>query len=205
LHREDKLQNAVDPGPFVSVTVYSSYLIPMKRPSELTTADLQTIPFCVRSTFQGPTIDGVKFRGLRPIIDGRGDVIELWSLPWVERDGMVVPHHVYQSATDYGVVKCWHLHEIHTDQFTVTRGKLQVVCADIREDSPTYGHVNSFIIGTQCPALLLIPPGIMHGWKALAHPETIVVNLQTHPYDPADEFKFPWDAVLIEVWEPRNG
>ena len=45
----------------------------------------------------------------------------------------------------------------------------------------------------------------MHGWKALAQPETIVVNLQSHVYDPADEFKFPWDCVLRDVWEPRNG
>ncbi len=45
-----------------------------------------------------------------------------------------MPEHVYQSATDYGVVKCWHLHDRHTDQFTVTRGKLQVTLVDIRPD-----------------------------------------------------------------------
>jgi hypothetical protein len=33
----------------------------------------------------------------------------------------------------------------------------------------------------------------------------IVVNLQSHVYDPADEFKFPWDCVLARTWEPRNG
>jgi len=177
----------------------------MKRPSELTRDELAAISFRRRSTLHGPTIDGVRFRDLRAHVDGRGDVIELWSHPWVERHGLVVPQHVYQSATDYGVVKCWHLHEVHTDQFTVTRGKLQVVCVDVRDSSPTYGEVNSFIIGTQRPALIMIPPGIMHGWKSLAAPETIVVNLQTHPYDPADEFKFPWDCVLTDVWEPRNG
>lgn len=177
----------------------------MKHVASLSTADILDISFHQHSTFHGPTIDGVIFRMLRPIVDGRGDVTELWSLPWVDREGLVVPQHIYQSATDYGVTKCWHLHEVHTDQFTVTRGKLQVVCADIRDDSPTFGQVNSFIIGVQSPALLLIPPGIMHGWKALAPPETIVVNLQSHPYDPADEFKFPWDCVLTDVWEPRNG
>ncbi len=177
----------------------------MKKPSEITTADLLKIPYSYRSTFHGPTIEGVLRKDLKTIVDGRGDVIELWSLPWVEKEGFAVPQHVYQSATDYGVVKCWHLHELHTDQFTVTRGKLQVVCVDVREDSPTFGDVNSFILGIQRPGLLLIPPGVMHGWKALSHPETIVVNLQTIPYDPADEFKFPWDCVLKEVWEPING
>ena len=45
----------------------------------------------------------------------------------------------------------------------------------------------------------------MHGWKSLAEPETLVVNLQSHVYDPADELKFPWDTVLTEVWQPLNG
>jgi dTDP-4-dehydrorhamnose 3,5-epimerase len=175
------------------------------HPSSVTAEYLQTLSFHTKSTFNGPTIQGVKFRPFRTIVDGRGDVIELWSLPWVEQEGLIVPQHVYQSATDYGVVKAWHLHAVHTDQFTVTRGKMQVVCVDIRDGSPTFGHVNSFIIGIQNPAMILIPPGILHGWKALSQPETIVVNLQSHPYDPADEFKVAWNCVLEEVWEPKFG
>ena len=150
-------------------------------------------------------IDGVVVKELKSIIDGRGDVIELWSLPWVEKDNLVAPKHSYQSATDYGVVKCWHLHEIHIDQFTVTRGKLQVVLVDIREDSPTFGRVNSIILGIGQPRLIKIPQGILHGWKSLAQPETIVINYQSEVYDPADEFKFTWDCVLANIWEPKNG
>lgn len=175
------------------------------HPRNVTVEFLQSLTFHQHSTFHGPTIAGMKVKNLNTIVDGRGDVIELWSLPWVEREGLIIPQHVYQSATDFSVIKAWHLHAIHTDQFTVTRGKMQVVCVDIREDSPTFGHVNSFIIGIQRPAMILIPPGVMHGWKALSQPETIVVNLQSHPYDPADEFKYPWNCVLTEVWEPKYG
>lgn len=150
-------------------------------------------------------IDGVVVKELKSIVDGRGDVIELWSLPWVEEEGFVVPKHSYQSATDYGVVKCWHLHQIHIDQFTVTRGKLQVVLADIRKDSPTYLQVNSFILGHGQPRLIKIPQGILHGWKSLAHPEAIVINYQSEIYDPKDEFKFQWDCILQDIWEPKNG
>jgi dTDP-4-dehydrorhamnose 3,5-epimerase len=175
------------------------------HPTDVTLSFLQSIPYKQLSTFHAPTIQDMKYKPLRTIVDGRGDVIELWSLPWVEREGVIPPQHVYQSATDYGVVKAWHLHAVHTDQFTVTRGKMQVVCVDIRSESLTFGHVNSFIIGIQAPAMILIPPGVMHGWKALSQPETIVVNLQSHPYDPADELKFPWDSVLSAVWEPKFG
>ncbi len=175
--------------------------------SDVTIEWLQTVSYKVQSTFRGPTIAGVIAKDLKAHVDGRGDVIELWSRPWVGEDseGMIMPQHVYQSATDYGVVKCWHLHDIHTDQFTVTRGKLQVVLVDIRTESSSFGHVNSFILGTQRPRLIKIPPGVMHGWKALSDPEVIVVNLQSHVYDAADEYKYPWDCVLADVWEPKNG
>lgn len=170
--------------------------------SEVTAEWLKTIDYKVVSTFNGPTIEGVKFRKLNPIVDGRGDLIELWSEPW---EGFEAPKHVYQSATDYGVVKGWHLHAVHSDQMTVTRGKVQITAVDIREDSKTFGQVNVFILGTANPGLLRIEPGILHGWKALSRPEIRVVNVQTHVYDPADEFKFEWDTVLEDVWEPKNG
>ncbi|NMC36461.1 dTDP-4-dehydrorhamnose 3,5-epimerase [Candidatus Beckwithbacteria bacterium] len=151
------------------------------------------------------TIDGVYVKELNTIVDGRGSITELWSLPWTEKEPIVAPKHVYQSATDYGVVKCWHLHEKHIDQFTVTRGKLQVSLIDLREDSPTFLHANKIIISTQHPKFIKIPFGIMHGWKALTPPEVIVTNFQSEPYDPSDEYKFTWNSVLEEIWEPLNG
>lgn len=173
--------------------------------SEVTVDWLKTVPYKLQSTYRSPTIEGVVVKDLRVNLDGRGDVIELWSQPWIEQDGLVVPQHVYQSATDYGVVKCWHFHQIHTDQFTVTRGKIQVTLVDLRPESASFGHVNPIFLGSQKPRLIKIPPMVMHGWKALSYPEVIVVNLQSHIFDPADEFRVPWDSVLEEVWEPRNG
>ena len=174
------------------------------RAGEITVDWLRSVPFGPRPTGHGPTIQGVLVRELKTHLDGRGDVIELWSEPWLA-GGVLPAKHVYQSATDIGVVKAWHLHELHTDQFTCTRGKLQVVIADVRAGSPTFGQVNSFVLGIQRPLLIQIPPGTIHGWKALTPPEAIVVNFQTHVYDAADEYKFPWDCVLAELWEPRNG
>jgi dTDP-4-dehydrorhamnose 3,5-epimerase len=164
---------------------------------------LKSLSFVVQSPGK-VTIDGVRVRDLTVHLDGRGDVTELWSSAWA-KDGILPTAHAYQSATDVGVVKCWHLHDQHTDQFTVTRGKLQVTLVDLREDSPTFRHVNALFLGSLRPRLIQIPPRIMHGWKALTAPEVLVVNFQTHVYDPADEFKFAWDCVLAEVWEPRHG
>ncbi|MEY2845270.1 MAG: hypothetical protein RL076_816 [Chloroflexota bacterium] len=178
---------------------------PHLHAADVTVEWLQSLNYTLVPSSRPATIDGVYVKDLRTHLDGRGDVIELWSRPWVDNEGLVVPMHVYQSATDFGVTKCWHLHNTHTDQFTVTRGKLQVVLVDIRPWSPTFGHVNSVILGTARPKLIKIPPMVMHGWKALSQPEVIVVNLQSHVYDAADEFKFPWNCVLEHAWEPLNG
>ncbi|WP_258286041.1 hypothetical protein, partial [Escherichia coli] len=51
-------------------------------------------------TLNSPSIEGVLYRSLTARVDGRGDVTELWSAPW----GFERPEHVYQSATDAGVV-----------------------------------------------------------------------------------------------------
>ena len=174
------------------------------KASEVTVEWLKTLHFKVQPANKA-TIQGVIVKDLTVHLDGRGEVTELYSKPWIEKDGLADIQHIYQSATDYGVVKCWHLHEIHTDHFTVTRGKLQVSIVDLREDSPTFAHVNCFFLGSLRPRLIKIPPRLMHGWKALSEPEVLVVNCQSHVYDAADEFKFPWDCVLADVWEPKNG
>jgi dTDP-4-dehydrorhamnose 3,5-epimerase len=172
---------------------------------DVTAEWLRTIDFRVHRSVNQPTIRDVVARDLHANLDGRGEVTELWSRPWVEGEALVMPQHVYQSATDCGVVKCWHLHDVHTDQLICTRGKLQITLVDLRADCPSFGHVNTFILGTLRPRLIKIPPMVMHGWKALSAPEVIVVNLQSHVYSAADEFKLPWDCVLADVWEPRNG
>jgi dTDP-4-dehydrorhamnose 3,5-epimerase len=149
-------------------------------------------------------IDGVIVKELKPIVDGRGAVIELWSKPWAS-EGFVDLEHSYVSLTDVGVSKGWHLHEVHIDQFAIYHGKVQVVVVDTRIGSPTFGRVNSFIAGTNQARLIKIPNGLMHGWKALSAPRVHVINYQSKVYDPTDEIKFDWETVLEDVWEPKNG
>lgn len=172
---------------------------------DVSVAWLQSINYHIQSPYIPATIQGVAVKDLEVNLDGRGHVIELWSKPWIKDHDLVVPEHVYQSATDYGVVKSWHLNSNHTNQLTVTRGKMQICLVDIRPESPSFGHVNRIFLGDQLPRLIKVPPMVLHGLKALTQPEVIVVNLQSHPYDPEDEFKFPWDCVLHDIWEPKNG
>lgn len=173
--------------------------------SKITSGWLKKQKYTVQSTYICPTIEGAILKELKVNLDGRGDLIELWSRPWVKKEGFSVPRHIYQSTTDFGVVKCWHLHKVHTDQIAVTRGKLQVTLIDVRRNSPTFGHVDPIFMGVKKPRLLKIPPGILHGWKALSRPEIVVFNFATEVYDPKDEYKFPWNCILKNIWAPKNG
>jgi len=159
----------------------------------------------MQSIYAPPTIQGVVSKNLNPIVDDRGNIIELWSKPWVKSSGYYLPRHIYQSATDPGVVKAWHLHKIHTDQIAVFSGKVQLVLVDIRPKSKTFCHVNSIFMGIQSPKLVKVPPGIVHGWKVLSQDSVSILNFQTHLYDSKDELKFPWDCMLSDVWGPKNG
>jgi dTDP-4-dehydrorhamnose 3,5-epimerase len=173
--------------------------------NKITVSWLQKQKYFPQNVYKEPTIKGVVLKELTPMVDGRGDIIELWSKPWIKKDGFVTPVHCYQTSTKNNVIKAWHLHAIHTDQLTITRGKIQIVLVDVRKRSPTFAHVNSIFSGTQKPRLVKVPPGIMHGWKALSSPEVLVVNLQTQVFDPKDEYRFPWNCVLEDIWEPKNG
>ena len=174
------------------------------KAQDITVEWLQSINFKTQPISQPPTIQGVVVKDLKVNLDGRGEVTELWSKPWI-KEGFTTVEHIYQSATHYGVVKCWHLHELHTDQLIVTRGKLQITIVDLREDSSSFGHVNILFVGSLKPRLIKIPPMLMHGWKALSSPEVLVVNVQSHVFDSNDEYRFPWDCVLKDIWEPKNG
>ena len=74
----------------------------VKRASEVTVEWLKSLEFLVQPPGRA-TIQGVIVRDLTVHLDGRGEVTELWSRPWV-KDGLEPVEHIYQSATDHGVV-----------------------------------------------------------------------------------------------------
>lgn len=151
-----------------------------------------------------PDIEGVYFKPLPARIDGRGDLTELWSKPWSENENVEpVIEHVYYNTTHEGVVKAWHVHEKTVSQYTCVQGKMQIVLIDVRSDSSTYLHTDIFFLGTKNPGFIKIPPGVLKGWKSLQG-DSVIVNFLTSS-DVSDNFKYPWESISKEIWEPQNG
>lgn len=150
-------------------------------------------------------IHGVRTRKLRLIPDERGFLMEMLRSDWEEFQKF---GQVYVTAVYPGVVKGWHYHKIQTDYFICIAGMAKVVLYDAREDSPTYGEINEFFMGTQNPMLLVIPPGVMHGFKGISQEMTLIVNVPTelYNYDQPDEYRLPAHTDQIPYdWARKDG
>ncbi len=150
-------------------------------------------------------IDGVKVKDLKVIPDDRGLLMEMWRSddPDFEKFGQIYVTMVYP-----GVVKAWHYHKKQTDHFVCVGGMAKVVLHDSREDSPTQGETNEFVIGWQRQRLIVIPPNVYHGFTAVGTEPAYIVNIPTELYDRdnPDEHRLPFDDKSIGYdWSVKNG
>lgn len=107
------------------------------------------------------------------------------------------------AAFNYpGTIKAFHYHLHQTDCWTPARGMLQVVLADLRAGSPTFGARNTLYVGVLRPWQILIPPGVAHGYKVIGEEGAMLIYLTDRFYNPADEGRIPYNAESINYdWE----
>jgi len=169
----------------------------------LSLTEIKKIKFKVSKVWESPGIVGVYYKKLDTRLDGRGDLTELWSKPWANKEPVTEKvEHVYYNTTHEGVVKGWHVHEHTFSQYTCVFGKMQIVLVDLRKSSKTFGFVDQFVIGEKNPSLIKIPPGVLKAWKSLRG-DSVIINLLTSA-DLEDNYKYPIDSILNDIWEPKN-
>ena len=149
-------------------------------------------------------IQGVKTRTLRLLPDERG-----WLMEILRADDELFQKfgQVYVSATYPGVVKAWHYHKLQLDNFACIAGMVKLVLVDTREDSPTHGAVNEFVIGIQNPMLIQVPNLVYHGWKCISDEPSLVVNVptETYRYKDPDEYRLEPHGTLPYDWTRKDG
>lgn len=124
-------------------------------------------------------IAGIKTKKVSYHTDARGRLGEIFTrrdLMWVQ------PAHLYVTSVEYGVVKGWHLHQFQVDNFFCLKGNIRLALWDIRPKSPSFGLVNEFVMGDSSPLVVQIPPGVLHGFKGLEMPESLVLNASSRVY-----------------------
>lgn len=150
-------------------------------------------------------IEGVSTKQLKPVPDERGRVMEILR----NDDGVFKEFgQVYLTTAYPGVVKAWHYHKKQTDYFTCILGMMKLVLYDNRDKSPTKGLINEFYLGEHNQMLVVIPPGIYHGFKCISTTEAVVINVPTRPYDRRypDEYRLdPEKADIPYNWARKDG
>ncbi len=116
----------------------------------------------------------------------------------------------FYSISKKGVIRGMHFqlppHE-HSKLVFCTVGEVLDVVLDLRKDSPSYGHFESFQLNENNRSMVYIPKGCAHGFLAMSDLATVYYNTSTvhHPASDTgiryDSFGFSWpegDKVLSD-------
>ncbi|MFC1835284.1 dTDP-4-dehydrorhamnose 3,5-epimerase family protein [Thermodesulfobacteriota bacterium] len=165
-------------------------------------------PTIQRKKFKPPAstpIEGLITQALKVIPDERGRLMEILRRddPFFEGFGQV-----YLTTVYPGVVKAWHYHKRQYDAFTCVRGMVKVAVYDDRDGSATRGCLNEFYVGEHNPCLIIIPPGVCHGWMCVSEYEAYIVNAPSEPYNASDPDEYrmdPHNSGIPYDWCRKDG
>lgn len=151
-------------------------------------------------------IAGVKIAPFQIYPDDRGYFLEIHRMGRGLAADFPVATTQTSAAFNYpGTIKAFHFHKFQTDCWTPAKGQMQVALADLRADSPTFGHRNTLYVGSLRPWQILIPPGVAHGYKIIGSEDAMLIYMTDRFYDPADEGRIPYNDDSINYdWETQR-
>jgi len=158
-----------------------------------------------------PAIDGVFYKPLKKHRAMEGWFMEYLRVSGGTTDQLSVPFDVRQISFSRAVpnrINAFHIHpkEVQDEIWTVVDGTLMVWLVDCRAESATRGAMRLFVLNGEEPALLYIPSGVAHGYKAGPEGGLLVytMNNQFNLDDP-NEGRLPWDHFGVNLWEDDRG
>jgi dTDP-4-dehydrorhamnose 3,5-epimerase len=103
-----------------------------------------------------------------------------------------------------GTIRAYHKHQELWDWFFISHGSAKFVLKDDRADSPTYGEMMTIVVGERRPRLIVVPPGVYHGWMSLED-DTQMVSTASHTYnrEQPDEVRISPDS-FGDVWTVKG-
>ncbi|GGR58918.1 LPS biosynthesis protein [Deinococcus seoulensis] len=158
-----------------------------------------------------PDLSGVWLRPLSKHRAGNGAFMEVLRLGDGVTQHLPDELHLRQLSVSWaapGRLNAFHLH-VKAEQnelWCVLSGQLTVWLADVRAGSPTSGGLRRVILSGEQPALLHIPSGVAHGYRASVQGATLLYGMdaQFDPQDP-NEGRLPWDHFGAHLWDEDRG
>jgi len=150
--------------------------------------------------FHGMLPEGMRRVGLVTHADPRGALTEILRDSWG-----LGPHAVQWNMVRSrpGTLRGVHVHPKHTDYWILVNGQATVGYRDLRDGSPTAGMAGELRLSGEIPEMLVIPPGVAHGFQF----EAWSVHLYgvTSYWNMADELGCKWDDPELGISWPWPG
>ena len=149
-------------------------------------------------------ITGVIVKQLKINSDDRGFFAEI--LKFGEKSFQEIKQTSY-TETYPGVIKAFHWHKKQWDIWFVAAGMAQVVLHDLRKKSPTQGETEVIYAGENNRVVIVIPPGVAHGYRVLGRKKVGLFYHTTESYNPRnpDEERIPFgDPKIGFDWTTKN-
>ena len=141
-------------------------------------------------------ISGVKIKKLNKYEDERGWLAEFYRHDEADYN----PAMGYVSVTRPGVVRGPHEHVYQSDCFVfVGPGTFKLHLWDKRADSSTNGEKIEIEVGENNPTMVIVPPGVVHGYKCISEHDAWCINMPDKLYrgiakkDEIDEVRWELD------------
>ncbi|MFH0819683.1 MAG: dTDP-4-dehydrorhamnose 3,5-epimerase family protein [bacterium] len=129
-------------------------------------------------------INGVKIIELKKKEDARGWLAEIYRKDEINYQ----PVMSYVSVTKPGVIRGPHEHKKQADFFVfLGSGKFRLYLWDNRPDSLTYQKQEIVEAGEDNPMAVLVPAGVVHGYKCISEIPGWCINLPDKLYKGEDK------------------
>ncbi len=149
---------------------------------------------------QQSKIQGLEIISLQVNFDDRGYLFEIIHSYDMPKFGQV---YVVGDPVR-GTIRAFHKHEILWDYFCIVKGSAKFIFVDDRKNSKTYKEQEIVVLSEKASKMIIIPPGIFHGWMSLED-DTIMVSVGSEIYDreKPDETRIAPD-FFGDIWTIRG-
>lgn len=124
-------------------------------------------------------INGVFIRAIKRFEDERGWLSEIYR----SDEDNLKPVMCYVSFTRFNAIRGPHEHKKQSDYFLfMGSGDFELYLWDNRKRSKTFGKSMKITLGESNKAAVLVPPGVVHGYKSISKQGSFSINLPNRLY-----------------------
>ena len=124
-------------------------------------------------------MQGLIIKKLKKYDDERGWLAEIFRHDELDYN----PAMAYVSLTRPGVVRGPHEHKYQSDCFVfVGPGSFDLYLWDRRAESKSKGEHLKIRVGEDNPSMVIVPPGVVHGYKCVSDCDAYSINLPDKLY-----------------------